>query len=346
MNFPPRGARLGVALLLLGAAQRGPAAEPGNTAATNNTMTIADVRQLLRAVPLIDGHNDVPWQFRKRTNDNINGIDLRSDTRQLHPPMVTDIPRLRAGGVGGQFWSVYIPATLTGSLAVRAVIEQIDVVHQMVAKYPDTFELALTANDIERIHHQGKIASLIGIESRQQCLDAFDRLPDAIVACVGGGSNAAGMFYPFVEDTAVKLFGVEAGGRGTALGQHAATLAQGKPGVLHGALSYVLQNPDGQTADVHSVSAGLDYPGVGPEHAYWKDSKRVTYASITDTEALESFQILAQREGIIPALESAHAVSHALKVAATMSKDQILLINLSGRGDKDCMEVARILNTQ
>ena len=163
MNFPPRGARLGVALLLLGAAQRGPAAELGNTAATN-TMSIADVRQLLRAVPLIDGHNDVPWQFRKRTNNNINGIDLRGDTRQLNPPMVTDIPRLRAGGVGGQFWSVYIPATLTGSLAVRAVIEQIDVVHQMVAKYPDTFELALSANDIERIHHHGKIASLIGME--------------------------------------------------------------------------------------------------------------------------------------------------------------------------------------
>jgi tryptophan synthase beta chain len=188
--------------------------------------------------------------------------------------------------------------------------------------------------------------SIIGIESRQQCLDAFDRLPDAIVACVGGGSNAAGMFFPFVEDPAVKLFGVEAGGRGTALGQHAATLGYGKPGILHGALSYVLQTPDGQTADVHSVSAGLDYPGVGPEHAYWKDSHRVTYASITDTEALDAFQILAQREGIIPALESAHAISHALKVAATMSQDQILLINLSGRGDKDCMEVARILNTK
>ncbi len=188
--------------------------------------------------------------------------------------------------------------------------------------------------------------SIIGIEARQQCLDAFDRLPDAIVACVGGGSNAAGIFYPFVEDTAVKLYGVEAGGRGSGLGQHAATLSFGHPGVLHGALSYVLQNEDGQTADVHSVSAGLDYPGVGPEHAYWKDAGRVTYAAINDDEALEAFQVMAQREGIIPALESAHAVAHALKVAGTMSKDQILVINLSGRGDKDCMEVARLLETK
>jgi tryptophan synthase beta chain len=188
--------------------------------------------------------------------------------------------------------------------------------------------------------------SIIGIEARQQCLDAFDRLPDALVACVGGGSNAAGLFYPFVEDAAVKLFGVEAGGRGTALGQHAATLNYGHPGVLHGALSYVLQNEDGQTADVHSVSAGLDYPGVGPEHAYWKDTGRVKYAAISDDEALEAFQILSQREGIIPALESAHAIAYALKVAKTMGKDQLLVINLSGRGDKDCMEVARLLDLQ
>jgi tryptophan synthase beta chain len=185
--------------------------------------------------------------------------------------------------------------------------------------------------------------SVIGIEARQQCLDAFQRLPDAIVACVGGGSNAAGIFYPFIEDTAVKLYGIEAGGRGTALGQHAASLTYGQPGVLHGALSYILQNEDGQTADVHSVSAGLDYPGVGPEHAYWKDAGRVTYAAITDQEALDAFQIVSQREGIIPALESSHAVAYALKLAKTMNQDQILVINLSGRGDKDCMEVARLI---
>ena len=186
--------------------------------------------------------------------------------------------------------------------------------------------------------------AIIGTETRGQCLDQFGRLPDAIVACVGGGSNAAGIFYPFIEDTSVKLYGVEAGGKGSALGQHAASLSMGHPGVLHGTLTYVLQNADGQTADVHSVSAGLDYPGVGPEHAYWKDAGRVTYESINDQQALDAFQVVSQREGIIPALESAHAVAYALQLASRMAKDQVLVINLSGRGDKDCMEVARLLD--
>jgi tryptophan synthase beta chain len=185
--------------------------------------------------------------------------------------------------------------------------------------------------------------SVIGQETRAQSLEQFGRLPDAIVACVGGGSNAAGIFYPFIEDTSVKLFGVEPGGKGSALGQHAASLGFGQPGVLHGTLTYVLQNDDGQTADVHSVSAGLDYPGVGPEHAYWKDAGRVKYEIISDQEALDAFQLTSQREGIIPALESAHAVAHAMKLAATMNKNQVLVINLSGRGDKDCMEVARLI---
>src|SRR5947207_7698975 len=144
------------------------------------------------------------------------------------------------------------------------------------------------------------------------------RPPDAVVACVGGGSNAAGIFYPFVDDKSVKLIGVEAGGRGGALGQHAASLTQGKPGVLHGSLSYVLQDDDGQTADVHSVSAGLDYPGVGPEHSYWKDNGRVAYTSITDAEALEAFQLFARTEGILPALETAHAIAQAMKLAPTL----------------------------
>ncbi len=186
--------------------------------------------------------------------------------------------------------------------------------------------------------------SIIGIETRAQSIEAFGRLPDAIVACVGGGSNAAGIFYPFIEDAGVQLIGVEAGGRGPAMGDHAATLSHGKPGVLHGALSYVLQDEDGQTADVHSVSAGLDYPGVGPEHAFWKDAHRVDYVSVTDTEALDAFQLLARTEGIIPALESAHAIAHAVKCAPKMPRDQILVVNLSGRGDKDCQEVARLLN--
>jgi len=141
----------------------------------------------------------------------------------------------------------------------------------------------------------------------------------------------------------VKLIGVEAGGRGSALGQHAASLCAGQPGVLHGCISYVLQNDDGQTADVHSVSAGLDYPGVGPEHAWWKDSGRVNYVSITDDESLTAFELLAKIEGIIPALESAHAIAQAVKVAPKMGRDKILLVNLSGRGDKDCQEVARLL---
>jgi tryptophan synthase beta chain len=184
--------------------------------------------------------------------------------------------------------------------------------------------------------------SVIGTETRRQALEKLHRLPDVIVACVGGGSNAAGMFYPFVDDPAVALIGVEAGGRGNTAGQHAASLTFGRPGVLHGSLSYVLQNQDGQTADVHSVSAGLDYPGVGPEHSYWKDTRRVQYATVTDAQALEAFGMLARAEGIIPALESAHAVALAMAQARTMAKDKILVVNLSGRGDKDCMEVARL----
>ncbi|HYE18555.1 MAG TPA: tryptophan synthase subunit beta [Tepidisphaeraceae bacterium] len=184
--------------------------------------------------------------------------------------------------------------------------------------------------------------SVIGKETKAQSMELFGRLPDYVVACVGGGSNAAGIFHPFVDDTQVKLIGVEPGGRGSALGQHAATLSYGKPGVLHGAMSYVLQDDDGQTADVHSVSAGLDYPGVGPEHSYWKDARRVEYTSVSDAEALEAFQLFAQTEGIIPALESAHAIAHVAKVARDLPKDQIVVINLSGRGDKDVQEVARL----
>jgi tryptophan synthase beta chain len=185
--------------------------------------------------------------------------------------------------------------------------------------------------------------SVIGNELKAQALQAWDRLPDCVLACVGGGSNAAGIFAPLVNDTQVKLIGIEAGGRGSDLGQHAASLTAGKPGVLHGSLSYVLQDDDGQTAPVHSCSAGLDYPGVGPEHAYWKDSGRVEYVSITDDEALDAFKLLARTEGILPALETAHAIAHAGKIAPTMSRDRIIVINLSGRGDKDCQEVARLL---
>jgi len=186
--------------------------------------------------------------------------------------------------------------------------------------------------------------SVIGEESRAQCLDIEGRLPDYVVACVGGGSNAAGIFAPFVPDDSVRLIGVEAGGRGPQLGDHAASLSSGKPGVLHGSLSYVLQDEDGQTADVHSVSAGLDYPGVGPEHSFWKDSGRAQYVSVSDTEALDAFQQLARLEGILPALESSHALAHVAKLAPTLGKEKIIVVCLSGRGDKDCQEVARLID--
>jgi tryptophan synthase beta chain len=186
--------------------------------------------------------------------------------------------------------------------------------------------------------------AVIGRETREQCVESFGRLPDAVVACVGGGSNAAGMFYPFVNDAAVDLIGVEAGGRSLNAGDHAATLLRGSPGVLHGSMSYVLQDSFGQTADVHSCSAGLDYPGVGPEHAHWKESGRVSYGAISDDEALDAFTLLARAEGIIPALESAHAIAEGVKRAAAMRADQHLVINLSGRGDKDVEEAARLLS--
>jgi tryptophan synthase beta chain len=185
--------------------------------------------------------------------------------------------------------------------------------------------------------------SVIGKECKQQCAERFGALPDLIIACVGGGSNAAGIFHPFAEDPEVKLLGVEAGGRSNRKGDHAAPLSFGSPGVLHGSLSYVLQDEFGQTADVHSCSAGLDYPGVGPEHSFWKDLGRVEYTSVTDAEALEGFQTLARLEGLIPALESSHAVAAAMKVAGTMSPRQNVVINLSGRGDKDVQEAMRLL---
>ncbi len=184
--------------------------------------------------------------------------------------------------------------------------------------------------------------SVIGNETRAQFLERFNALPDKVVACVGGGSNAAGMFFAFIPDTSVELVGAEAGGRGPTSGEHASSLTQGKPGVLHGSLSYVLQTEEGQTEDVHSISAGLDYPGVGPEHAYWKDSGRVRYESITDKQALEAYNTLAKLEGILPALESSHAVAQAMIEAAKMTPDQRLVICLSGRGDKDAYEIARL----
>lgn len=184
--------------------------------------------------------------------------------------------------------------------------------------------------------------SIIGQEARAQMLEKTGQLPDALVACVGGGSNAMGLFYPFLKDTSVKMFGVEAGGLGLDSGKHSASLVAGKPGVLHGNRTYLLCDDHGQIQDTYSISAGLDYPGVGPEHAYLKDLGRVEYVVINDDEALAAFRALASMEGIIPALESSHAVAYAMKLAPRMSSDESIIVNLSGRGDKDIHTVADI----
>jgi len=190
------------------------------------------------------------------------------------------------------------------------------------------------------------LQSVVGRETREQFLARESKLPDMIVACVGGGSNAAGIFMPFIAEESVKLVGVEAAGEGLDTHRHASTLAKGSPGVLHGMYTYVLQDEDGQTLPVHSVSAGLDYPGVGPLHSAWKESGRVEYTAADDADALSAFTLLSETEGIIPALESAHAVAHVAKIAPTLPKDYSIVINLSGRGDKDCVEVARLLGKQ
>ncbi len=185
--------------------------------------------------------------------------------------------------------------------------------------------------------------AVIGRETREQILKLEGRLPDVIVACVGGGSNALGIFHPFHDDRAVRFVGVEAAGLGLASGQHGAPLNAGEVGVLHGSMSYLLYDDDGQIFPAHSISAGLDYPGVGPEHSDYKDSGRAEYVAVTDAEALDAFQYLSRMEGIIPALESAHAVAHVRKLAPALGKDQVIVINLSGRGDKDATLVARLL---
>jgi len=184
--------------------------------------------------------------------------------------------------------------------------------------------------------------SIIGREAREQAIKATGKLPDALVACIGGGSNAIGLFYPFIEDEGVEMYGVEGAGHGIETGEHSAPLCAGTPGVLHGNRTYLMQNEYGQIAGTHSISAGLDYPGVGPEHAWLKDIGRANYVSVTDDEALEAFHDLTRTEGIIPALESSHALAYIKKLAPTMSKDQVIVVNLSGRGDKDMHTVASL----
>jgi tryptophan synthase beta chain len=185
--------------------------------------------------------------------------------------------------------------------------------------------------------------SVIGREVRTQMLEMEGRLPDSLIACIGGGSNAIGLFHPFLDDPSVKMYGVEAAGHGLASGAHAASLTGGKPGVLHGNRTYLLMDADGQITDAHSISAGLDYPGIGPEHAWLHDMGRVTYLSTTDDEALEAFQLLSRLEGIIPALEPAHAIARVCELAPKLPKDHLMVMNLCGRGDKDIFTVAEHL---
>jgi tryptophan synthase beta chain len=217
--------------------------------------------------------------------------------------------------------------------AMREWMSSVRETHYVIGSVVGPHPFPMMVRDFQRV---------IGVETRQQCLDQFGKLPNVVVACVGGGSNAAGIFHPFENDKEVELVGVEAGGRGHTPGGHASTLSFGSPGVLHGSFSYVLQDADGQTAEVHSVSAGLDYPGVGPEHSYWKDSGRVSYRNVTDTDALAAFHTCGRLEGILPALETAHAVHEAMRIAKSRPKSDLVVICFSGRGDKDCAEVARV----
>lgn len=215
--------------------------------------------------------------------------------------------------------------------AMRDWVTNVETTHYLLGTVAGPHPFPTMVRDFHRI---------IGVEAREQCLDLIGRLPDAVLACVGGGSNAIGIFHPFIEDKNVRLIGLEAGGRGIESGLHAATISGGTPGVLHGTRSYVLQDDNGQTIESHSISAGLDYPGVGPEHAYLHDIGRAEYRAITDDEAMYAFSLLSKTEGIIPAIETAHALAGAMQVGNELGADSVLLINLSGRGDKDVQTAA------
>ncbi len=215
--------------------------------------------------------------------------------------------------------------------AMRDWVTNVETTHNLLGTVAGPHPFPTMVRDFHRI---------IGIEARQQSLDLLGRLPDVILACVGGGSNAIGIFHPFIDDAGVRLVGLEAGGSGVETGLHAATITGGSPGVLHGTRSYVLQDKNGQTVESHSISAGLDYPGVGPEHAYLNDIGRAEYRAITDSQAMEAFALLCKTEGIIPAIESAHALAGAIQIGKELGPDAVLLVNLSGRGDKDVQTAA------
>ena len=234
-----------------------------------------------------------------------------------------------------------VPVT-SGSSTLKDAMN--DALRDWVANVDDTYYLIGTVAGPHPYPTMVRdFQSVIGKETRSQIFDKEGRLPDSLVACIGGGSNAIGLFHPFLDDSAIRVIAVEAAGEGIATGKHAASLSAGMPGVLHGNRTYLLQDQDGQINEAHSISAGLDYPGVGPEHAWLHDIGRVEYVSVTDKEAVSAFQLTTKTEGIIPALESAHAVAHAVKIAGGLPKDHIMIINMSGRGDKDIDAVAQHL---
>jgi tryptophan synthase beta chain len=227
--------------------------------------------------------------------------------------------------------------TLTDAIneAMRDWVTNVESTHYVIGSVMGPHPFPMLVRDFQRV---------IGVEARAQVLELTGRLPDAVVACVGGGSNAMGIFHRFLPDSSVALIGFEAGGQGVEGARHAATIAGGRPGVLHGMRTYLLQDPDGQTSPTHSISAGLDYPGVGPEHAWLHDLGRVSYRPVTDAEAMDALALLSRSEGIIPAIETAHAVHGALDVARSLGPDGVVLICLSGRGDKDMDTAARWFN--
>ena len=234
-----------------------------------------------------------------------------------------------------------IPVT-TGAATLKDALN--DAMRYWVAHLEDThYIIGTVAGPHPYPEMVREFQSVIGHEARAQILEAEGRLPDSLVACLGGGSNSIGIFHPFLDDPGVKIYGVEAAGYGLDTDKHAASLIGGRPGVLHGNRTYLLQNEDGQIQEAHSISAGLDYPGIGPEHAWLRESGRVEYVACTDTEALDAFQMCTRLEGIIPALESSHALAYAAKIAGSLPKDHLMIVNLSGRGDKDMDTVAKAL---
>ena len=255
---------------------------------------------------------------------------------------ITDIERQAPNVSRMKLLGAEIVPVTSGSSTLKDAMN--DALRDWVANVDDTYYLIGTVAGPHPYPTMVRdFQSVIGKETKSQIFDKEDRLPDSLVACIGGGSNAIGLYHPFLDDEAVRVIGVEAAGEGIETGKHAASLSAGMPGVLHGNRTYLLQDQDGQINEAHSISAGLDYPGVGPEHAWLHDIGRVEYVSVTDKEAVSAFQLTTKTEGIIPALESAHAVAHAVKIAGELPKDHIMIINMSGRGDKDIDAVAQHL---